>query len=231
MDSHIAEDLNVDVNDKITLSILGREVTGTVMNLRQVDYRGMGTNFAIMINSAFADQLPYEYVGTLKSEIPSGEIQAQVVRQFPNISAIKIDRLLSKVGEIMNKIFIAITSISLIVIVIGMIVIVSAVLVQTSLRRYNNLIYKILGVDFATILKAMTLEFAIIYFTLISFSISAAALASYFVVENIFTLQWRFDLGLTLILTVSTGVVTFALILLANKNMFSPAVYPLIRNE
>jgi predicted lysophospholipase L1 biosynthesis ABC-type transport system permease subunit len=37
------------------------------MNLRQVDYRGMGTNFAIMINSAFADQLPYEYVGTLKS--------------------------------------------------------------------------------------------------------------------------------------------------------------------
>jgi len=26
-------------------------------------------------------------------------------------------------------------------------------------------------------------------------------------------------------------VVTFALILLANKNMFSPAVYPLIRNE
>ena len=231
MDARIAEDLNVDVNDKITLSILGREVTGVVMNLRQVDYRGMGTNFAIMINSAFADQLPYEYVGTLKSEIPSGEIQAQVVQQFPNISAIKVDRLLSKVGEIMNKIFIAVTSISLIVIVIGMIVIVSAVLVQTSLRKYNNLIYKILGVDFATILKAMTLEFAIIYFTLISFSISAAALASYFVVENIFTLEWQFDLGLTLMLTVSTGVVTFALILLANKNMFSPAVYPLIRNE
>ncbi len=231
MDARIAKDLNVGVNDEITLSILGREVAGTIMNLRQVDYQGMGTNFAIMINSAFADQLPYEYVGTLKSEIPSGEIQAQVVRQFPNISAIKVDRLVSKVGAIMNKILIAVTSISLIVIVIGMIVIVSAVLVQTSLRKYNNLIYKILGVDFATILKAMTLEFAIIYFTLLSFSVSAAALASYFVVESIFTLQWQFDLGLTLMLTVSTGVVTFALILLANKNMFSPAVYPLIRNE
>jgi len=231
MDAQIAGDLSINVNDEITLSILGREVVGIVKNLRQVDYRGMGTNFAIMINTAFADQLPYEYVGTLKSEVPSGDMQAQVMRQFPNISAIKVDRLLSKVAEIMNKIFIAVTSISLIVIVIGMIVIVSAVLVQTSLRKYNNLIYKILGVDFATILKAMSLEFAIIYFTLLSFSISAASLASYFVVENIFSLEWQFDLGLTLMLTVSTGVVTFALILLANKNMFSPAVYPLIRNE
>ena len=231
MDARIAEDLDISVNDEITLNILGREVVGIVKNLRQVDYRGMGTNFAIMINSAFADQLPYEYVGTLKSKLPSGEIQAQVVRQFPNISAIRVDRLLSKVGKIMDKIFIAVTSISLIVIVIGMIVIVSAVLVQTSLRKYNNLIYKILGVDFATILKAMSLEFAIIYLTLISFSISSAALASYYVVENIFTLQWQFDLGLTLMLTVSTGTVTFLLILLANKNMFSPSVYPLIRNE
>jgi putative ABC transport system permease protein len=231
MDSRVAEDLGINVGDEITLSILGREVVGVIKNLRQVDYRGMGTNFAIIINTAFAQQLPFEYVGTLKSQISSGEIQSQVLRQFPNISAIKIDRILSKVGQIMNKIFIAVTSISLIVIVIGMIVIVSAVMVQTSLRKYNNLIYKILGVDFATILKAMTLEFAIIYLTLISFSISAAAFASYYVVENIFTLQWQLDWGLTLMLTASTGIVTFALILLANKNMFSPAVYPLIRNE
>jgi len=64
---------------------------------------------------------------------------------------------------VLNKIFIAVTVISLIVIIIGLIVIVSAVMVQTTFRRYNNLIYKILGVDFPTILKAMTMEFAIIY--------------------------------------------------------------------
>ena len=231
MDEQVAGDLRIQVNDKVTLSILGREVVGTVKNLRQVDYRGLGTNFAIMINSAFADQLPYEYVGTLKSEIPSDEMQAQMMRQFPNISAVKVDRILSKVAEIMNKVFIAVTSISLVVIVIGMIVIVSAVMVQTSLRKYNNLIYKILGVDFATILKAMSLEFAIIYLTLISFSVGVASLASYFVVENVFSLKWQFDWGLTTLLTGATGVVTFALILMTNKNMFSPAVYPLIRNE
>ena len=231
LDYKVASDIGIKIGDKITLNILGREVEGSVMNFRNVEYRNFGTNFAIIINSAYAEKLPYEYVGTLKSKLETNEIQAQIIKEFPNISSIKIDRIISKVSEILNKIFIAVSSISLVVIVIGLIVIVSAILVQANLRKYNNLIYKILGVDFSTILKAMTIEFALIYLSLIAFSISVATMASYYLIDNIFTLDWAFNLNLTLILVLSTGIVTFVLILVANKNMFNPAVYPLIRNE
>ena len=101
-------------------------------------------------------------------------------------------------SEVLNKVFIAVTAISLIVIIVGLIVIVSAVLVQTTFRRYNNLIYKILGVDFPTILKAMTMEFAVIYGTLIFFALSVATISSYLVVENALQLTWYFDFGLAL---------------------------------
>ena len=231
MDSRAAYDLGMKINDKITLNLLGRDVTGVVKNFREVDYRDISINFAIIINKAFANKLPYEYVGTLKSELPSSEILAKVVDQFPNVSAIKIDRILSQVSGVLNKIFIAVTAISLIVIIIGLIVIVSAVMVQTTFRRYNNLIYKILGVDFPTILKAMTMEFAIIYGTLIFFSTSVAVISSYLVVENALQLTWQFDFGLTLWIVLSTAIVSFAFILLANRSIFSPKVYPLIRNE
>ena len=116
-------------------------------------------------------------------------------------------------------------------IVIGLIVIVSAVLVQTTFRKYNNLIYKILGVDFPTIIKAMTIEFAIIYSTLIFFAITVAVLGSYFVVEKTLGLDWTFDSILTLWIVLATAIVAFVLIVIANKNIFSPKVYPLIRNE
>ena len=131
----------------------------------------------------------------------------------------------------LNKIFIAVTGISLVVIVIGLIVIVSAVLVQTTFRKYNNLIYKILGVNFPTILKAMTLEFVIIYLTLVFFAITVAVAGSYFVVENTLGLDWTFDSILTLWIVVATAIVAFILIVIANKSIFSPKVYPLIRNE
>ncbi len=231
MDSRAAYDLGMKINDKITLNILGRDVTGVVKNFREVDYRDISINFAIIINKAFANKLPYEYVGTLKSELSSSDILAKVVEKFPNVSAIKIDRILSQVSDVLNKVFIAVTAISLIVIVIGLIVIVSAVLVQTTFRRYNNLIYKILGVDFPTILKAMTMEFAVIYGTLIFFALTVAVISSYLVVENTLQLSWQFDLGLTLWILVSTALVSFILILLANRSIFSPKVYPLIRNE
>ena len=231
MDSRAAYDLGMKINDKITLNLLGRDVTGVVKNFREVDYRDISINFAIIINQAFANKLPYEYVGTLKSELPSSEILAAVVDKFPNVSAIKIDRILSQVSGVLNKIFIAVTAISLIVIIIGLIVIVSAVMVQTTFRRYNNLIYKILGVDFPTILKAMTIEFAIIYSTLIFFAISVAITSSYLVVQSALQLTWQFDFGLTLWIVLSTAIVSFVFILLANRSIFSPKVYPLIRNE
>ena len=231
MDSRAAYDLGMKINDKIVLNILGRDVTGIVKNFREVDYRDISINFAIIINKAFANKLPYEYVGTLKSELPSSEILARIIEKFPNVSAIKIDRILSQISEVLNKVFIAVTAISLIVIIIGLIVIVSAVLVQTTFRRYNNLIYKILGVDFPTIVKAMTMEFAVIYGTLIFFALSVATISSFLVVENALQLTWQFDLGLTLWILLSTAVVSFVVILIANRSIFSPKVYPLIRNE
>ena len=231
MDSRAAYDLGMSINDKITLNILGRDVIGTIKNFREVDYRDISINFAIIINKAFANKLPYEYIGTLKSDMSSNEILAKVVEKFPNVSAIKVDRILSQVSGVLNKIFIAVTGISLIVIVIGLIVIVSAVLVQTTFRRYNNLIYKILGVDFPTILRAMTIEFVLIYLTLVFFALSVAIAGSYLIVENTLQLTWRFDLGLTLWILLTTALVSFVMILIANKSIFSPKVYPLIRNE
>ena len=231
MDSRAAFDLGMKINDKITLNILGRDVIGIVKNFREVNYRDISVNFAIIINKAFANKLPYEYIGTLKSELSADDILASVVDRFPNVSAIKVDRILSQVSGILNKIFIAVTGISLIVIIIGLIVIVSAVMVQTTFRRYNNLIYKILGVDFPTILKAMTMEFAIIYFTLIFFALSVAVIGSYLIVENTLQLTWQFDFDLTLWILLSTAIISFILILMANLNIFSPKVYPLIRNE
>tara|TARA_B110000438_G_scaffold61204_1_gene61466 strand:+ start:2175 stop:4709 length:2535 start_codon:yes stop_codon:yes gene_type:complete len=231
MDSRAAYDLGMSINDKITLNILGRDVTGTIKNFREVDYRDISINFAIIINKAFANKLPYEYIGTLKSDMSSNEILAKVVEKFPNVSAIKVDRILSQVSGVLNKIFIAVTGISLIVIVIGLIVIVSAVLVQTTFRRYNNLIYKIMGVDFPTILRAMTIEFVLIYLTLVFFALSVAIAGSYLIVENTLQLTWRFDLGLTLWILLTTALVSFVMILIANKSIFSPKVYPLIRNE
>jgi len=231
IDSKIASDFRIKINDQITLNILGREIVGTVKNFRKVDYRDLSINFAIIINNSFADKLPYEYIGTLSSNLSINEIQSKILKQFPNISVIKIGNILSKISIILNKILIAVTSISLVIVAIGLIVIISAILVQTNLRTYQNLIYKILGINFSTLVKAACLEFLFIYLSIIFFAITIAALGSYYIVENIFRLEWIFDLDLTLTLTMVTGIITFILILITNKNTFNPPVYPLIRNE
>ena len=75
------------------------------------------------------------------------------------------------------------------------------------------------------------MEFAVIYGTLIFFALSVATISSYLVVENALQLTWHFDFGLAFGYLLSTAAVSFILILLANRSIFSPKVYPLIRNE
>ena len=84
IDSKIASDFRIKINDQITLNILGREIVGTVKNFRKVDYRDLSINFAIIINNSFVDKLPYEYIGTLSSNLSINEIPIKVKIKFTN---------------------------------------------------------------------------------------------------------------------------------------------------
>jgi hypothetical protein len=51
------------------------------------------------------------------------------------------------------------------------------------------------------------------------------------IIENIFQINWMFDLTIFLKITVGIGFFTLALIMLTNFKYLSPKVYPLIRNQ
>ncbi len=230
LDAKVAKDFNILLGDIFTLNVYGREIEGKVINFREVDYRDLSINFAMLFNPQFAKNIPHEYLATAKFSSNKFD-ETEMLEIMPSLSMIKIADYLSKVTAILNKVFIAVTLISTITIVIGLIVISSAIMVQGKVKEYQNLIFKILGFSKKQIIFSSLIEFVIIFKSVILIAVFFAVIGSKFIMEDIFELVWMFDFKILIYLGLSIGFVTLVLILLTNLKYLDPKVYPLIRNQ
>ncbi len=230
LDAKVARDFNIQLGDIFTLNVYGREIDGKVVNFREVDYRDLSINFAMLFNPQFAKNIPHEYLATAKFNSNKFD-ETEMLEIMPSLSIIKIADYLSKVKAVLNKVFIAVTLISAITIVIGLIVISSAIIVQGKVKEYQNLVFKILGFSKKQIIFSSLIEFVIIFKSVILISVFFAVIGSRFIMENIFELVWMFDLKILIYLGLSIGFVTLVLIFLTNLKYLNPKVYPLIRNQ
>ncbi len=230
LDAKVAKDFNIQLGDIFTLNIYGREIDGEVVNFREVDYRDLSINFAMLFNPQFAQNIPHEYLATAKFNSDKFN-ETEMLEVMPSLSMIKIADYLTKVTAVLNKVFIAVTLISAVTIVIGLIVISSAIMVQGKVKEYQNLVFKILGFSKKEIILSSLIEFIIIFKSVILIAIFFAVIGSKFIMENIFELVWMFDFKVLIYLGFSIGFVTLLLIMLTNLKYLNPKVYPLIRNQ
>ena len=231
LDAKVATDFNIQIGDIFTLNIYGREIEGTIVNFREVNYRDLSINFAMLFNPQFANNIPHEYLATAKFTADKTLNENKMIEVLPSLSIIKIADYLSKVTAVLDKVFIAVTLISAVTILIGLIVISSAILVQGKLKEFQNLVFKILGFSKKEIIYSSLIEFIIIFLSVILIAILFATIGSQFIIENIFELSWQLDLKILIYLSSGIGLVTLLLIMLTNLKYLNPKVYPLIRNQ
>ena len=230
-DHDAAQDLGIKINDTITLSIYGRELTGIVKNFRDVDYADFTINFAMLLNTNYANTIPHEYLATVKLSEQNNFQEYELLKRFPNISSIKIASYAQKINQLLNQVNIAVLALAAIIIFIGLLVISSAILVQGKNKIYQNLVFKILGLNKTKIIKINLLEFVILFSNTIIVTLLISFTASYLVVHYIFNIEWHFDLFNIFLVYLLTGIFTMALIILDTYKNLSPKVYPIIRNN
>ena len=231
LDSEVAKDFNIRLGDIFTLNIYGKEVDGIIVNFREVDYRDLSINFAMLFNPQFANTIPHEYLATAKFKDQTKFNEAILLETLPSISIIRIADYLTKITNILSQVYVAIILISAITIIIGLIVISSAIIVQGKIKEFQNLVFKILGFSKKEIVLSSIIEFILIFFSVILIAIFFAIISSYYIIENIFQLVWKLDLQILFNISGGIGLITLALIMLLNLRYLNPKVYPLIRNQ
>ncbi len=210
-DAGLAKGWGVGIGDVIRVNVLGRDIDLTIASLRDIAWRSLSINFAMVASPGFLEGAPHGFIATVR--VPSAE-QAALLRgvtdALPNVSGIRVEDVLQAVAALMDRIATALTATGSLTLLSGALVLVGAVAAGQRRRMRDAVILKTLGATRGQIRAAWLVEFGVIGLAAGAIAALVGSAASYGVVRFVMNTAWVFlpgTLGLTLLLCVTAMLV------------------------
>ena len=211
LDAAIARGWGVRIGDVITVNVLGRDIDLTIANLREIDWRSFGMNFALVASPGLLEAAPHSHIATLRGT-PAAD--AAVLRAigdaFPQVSMIRVRDALDAVAAILSRIGTALSATGSITLLAGALVLAGAVAATQARRVRDAVILKTLGATRAQVARAFLVEFGLLGLVAGVLAAAAGTAASFAVMTQVMRAEWAFLPG-TLLGTVA-GCVALTLV-------------------
>ena len=195
LETRIADGLGLKVGDKITVNVLGRNVTATIANLRAVDWQSLGINFVMLFSSATFRGAPHTDIATLT--YPGGstrEEEAALLRAvadaFPTVVTVPVRDAIDAAGQIVANLALAIRGAGALTLVVAVLVLGGALAAGHRHRVYDAVILKTLGATRLRLLSAYALEYLALGVTTAVFGVAAGSAAAALIIIKLMRLPF-----------------------------------------
>lgn len=155
----IAEALGIKLHDHLTYDIGGIKLTGTVSNIRWVDWDSFHVNFFVIANPGTLDNFPNTHITSFHFDVNQKPLLADIVHNWPNITVIDVDAILTEVRQIMDQVTNAIEFVFLFTLFSGMVVLVAALQTTHDQRIQESALLFALGAGRSQIKQSLLAEF------------------------------------------------------------------------
>jgi putative ABC transport system permease protein len=215
LDKDAASAVGIGVGDSITVSVLGREIEARIASLREINWDSLGFNFVIIFAPGTLEQAPHSFMATISmQEEHEPAFSRAVSNAFPSVSMIRVKEIVDTVADMLGQLSVAIRSAASVAILAGIAVLVGALAASRRARIYDSVILKMLGATRARILSAQAIEFVGLALILSLVALGIGAAAGWYVVVQIFDLEWAPDWGVVAITLAAGALITLLLGLL-----------------
>jgi putative ABC transport system permease protein len=231
-DRKIAEGLGLKIGDEITVNVLGRNISATIGNLREVEWRSMGINFVMVFSpNAFAGA-PHTHLATVT--FPNGSdaaLDARILRSsaqaYPMVTSVRVKDALEAVNDVVSQLVMAIRGASSIALIASLLVLAGALAAGHRARLYDAVVLKTLGATRARLLSAYALEYGLLGLATAVFGLLAGTLAAYFIITRVMNLSFTLDLSGAVLASALAVLVSVGLGLVGTWRILSqkPALY------
>ena len=161
LEERYAERIKVDIGDKMVFNVQGALIPAVVGSFREVDWNRIQTNFRVLFPRGVLEEAPQFHV--LITRVPNSTVSANfqqaVVRNFPNVSIIDLNLVLSVLDEILTKIGFVIKFMAAFSIITGLVVLIASVLISKYQRIQESVLLRTMGASRSQILGITALEY------------------------------------------------------------------------
>ena len=222
----------LELGDRITLNVLGREITAEVRHVRRVEWQSMQLDFALLLSPEPMRRAPHGHVATVRADPEAeAEVERTLAREFPEITVIRVREALGRVAEVMGNVAGAARAVGGVTLLAGALVLAGAVAAGHRRRTYESVVLKVLGVRRRDVALIHAAEFGLLGLLAGAVAAIAGTVTAWAVVTRVLEQEWTF-LPATVAATIGSCVVlTLALGLLGTWRALGEPASPHLRNE
>ncbi|OYW57599.1 MAG: hypothetical protein B7Z31_09575 [Rhodobacterales bacterium 12-65-15] len=189
-----AAEMGLQLGDRLTVNILGRDITGTITSFREVDFSNAGMGFIMAMNPSALAGAPHSQIATVYAP-PEAEaaILRGVSQTWPNITAIRIREAVDRVAEALSAIATATAWAAGGTLLTGFMVLIGAAAAGERARIMEAAILKTLGATRGRILTSFALRSALMGAAAGIVAVAAGGIAGWAVMTFVMESDYRFE--------------------------------------
>jgi putative ABC transport system permease protein len=231
-DAGLAKGWGVGIGDVIRVNVLGRDIDLKIANLRDIAWRSLALNFAMVASPGLLSRAPHGNIATVRApEAGQGALLRAVTDALPNVTGIRVADILNALADLLDRIAAALAATGSLTLLAGGLVLIGAVAAGQRRRTREAVILKALGATRAQIRAAWLVEFGVLGLGAGVIAAAVGTAASWGVARYVLETGWVF-LPRTLIATLTLCLATMLVFGYTGTAVALRAkAAPLLRNE
>ncbi|MCF6316100.1 MAG: FtsX-like permease family protein [Marinosulfonomonas sp.] len=189
-----ANEIGLSVGDMLTVNILGRDITARIANFRAVDFSDASINFVITMNPSALAGAPHSSIATVyASEESEAGLLRKLMREFPNITAIRVRDAIARVSTALNGIAAATSYAAAATLLTGFAVLIGAAAAGERARTFEAAVLKTVGASRRRILTSFMLRAAMLGAAAGLVALLGGAVVAWGVISFVMGASYQFD--------------------------------------
>lgn len=195
IDVEAATALGLKVGDTLTIGVLGRPVEARIASLREIDWRSLGFNFAIIFAPGTIEGAPYTLMATVAPDagVSTAAFERRLTAELPMVSAVRVAEIVEQAKILLGSIDGAVRIATGFAIMMGMIVLAGSVVATRRERRRDIVLLRLVGATRGEVARSQLIEFAFLSAAVSLAAFGAGTAAAWAIVTQSFEFGFRPD--------------------------------------
>lgn len=190
VEAGLAERLGVELGDELTFTFGSGEISAKVVSLRTVQWDSFRPNFFMIFPPGVLDPFPATYMTSFYLPMQEKGELAQMIREFPAVTVIDLDRIMEQVRRILTQVTLAVEYVLVFVLLAGFAVLYAALQASLDERLYEGALLRTLGASRRQLRAGHLAEYALLGALAGLLAAGGAELIAFILYKQVFQLPY-----------------------------------------
>jgi putative ABC transport system permease protein len=231
-DAGLARGFGVGLGDHLTVNVLGRDLVVEIASLREIEWRALPFDFALILSPGTLAGAPLTHIAAVYADASAEDrLERAVTDRFDNVTAIRTREALQAVQGLLERIGWGARAAALVTLTAGVLVLAGAVAADRRRRRYDTVLFKVLGAGRTRIAGIYALEYGLLGLVTAAVAAVLGTGVAWAVVTRLMQLDWTPRPEIAVVTAVAAVLLTLAVGFAGTFRLLRQKAAPLLRNQ